>query len=246
MAVVWGRHAVLEALRAGRPVARLLVAQGAHATGPLAEITRLAGERGIPVETVARERLDRLSPQHQGVAVEVEDFAYADPDAMLALAGERGEKPFLLLLDMVQDPQNFGSLLRTAEAVGVHGVIIPRHRAVAVTPAVIKASAGAVQYLLVGRVTNLGRTIEDLKRRGLWVIGLEANTPQAYDEVDYDLPLALVLGSEAHGASRLVREKCDLLVHLPMRGHVSSLNVAVAGSIALFHAWRTRREGGLP
>jgi len=240
---LYGRHAILEALRAQRPIAEIFVAMGVHTRGALNELIALAKESNVPVRGIAREEMDRKARNHQGVMARIADFAYAEIEDLLAVAHERGEPAFLLMLDSVQDPQNFGSLLRTAEAVGVHGVIIPEHRAVGVTAGVVKASAGAVNHLKIARVTNLSRTIEQLKRSSVWVIGVE-NVPEAreYLRVDYKTPIAIVLGSEGAGLSRLVREKCDLLVRLPMWGKVGSLNVAIAGSIVLYAA-RMQREG---
>jgi 23S rRNA (guanosine2251-2'-O)-methyltransferase len=232
---LYGRHAILEALRAGRTIEEILIAMGVHSRGALDELLALAKAKNIPVRGVARVELDRISREHQGVVARIAEYAYADLDDLLRVAQERGEPAFLLLLDSVQDPQNFGTLLRTAEAVGVHGVIIAERRAVGVTPAVVKASAGAVNHLDIARVTNLARTIETLKRANVWIVGVE-NVPEArnFDQLDYKMPLALVLGSEAEGISRLVREKCDFLVRLPMWGKVESLNVAIAGSIVLY------------
>jgi 23S rRNA (guanosine2251-2'-O)-methyltransferase len=236
--LIYGRNAVLEALRGGRQVEKILLAAGAH--GAATHVERLAKEHAVPLETVERRELDRLAAgaNHQGVVALVAAFAYVALDDLLAQARQRGE-PLLLLLDSVQDPQNLGTLLRTAEAVGAHGVVIPQHRAVGVTAAVVKASAGAIEHLPVAQVTNLTQTIEQLKAAGVWVVGVE-NTPQAqpYDQADLNRPLALVVGSEGRGLSRLVRQHCDFLVRLPMRGHVGSLNVAVAGSIVLYEAWR--------
>ncbi len=234
---LYGRHAVLEALRAHRGIDEILIARGVHPRGVLSELRTFAQQAGVRVREVPRGELDRMTRHHQGVLARVRSFGYVGIDDMLAAARARGEPAFLLMLDSVQDPQNLGTLLRTAEAVGVHGVIIAEHRAVGVTPAVVKASAGAVEHLPIAQVTNLSRTLEALKRANIWVIGLE-NKPQAQDlrETDFKLPLVLVLGSEGAGLGRLVREKCDFLVRLPMWGHVDSLNVAVAGSIVLYTA----------
>lgn len=238
--ILYGRNAVLEALRAGKPIDRIILAKGARAKGALAEIIALARSRGVPIQRVERRDLDRIADRHQGVVAEAGVYEYASVDEILTAAKEREEKPFLLILDCLQDVQNFGSLLRTAEAVGVHGVIIPKRRAVGVTSAVRKASAGAVEHLRIARVTNLARTIAALKERGLWVIGLDMAGERSYDEADLDMPLAVVVGGEGQGISRLVREHCDFLVRLPMRGQVGSLNAAVAGSIVLYEAWRRR------
>jgi 23S rRNA (guanosine2251-2'-O)-methyltransferase len=176
--------------------------------------------------------------------VETEPYPYVDLGHIISFAVDQNEPLLLLVLDLLQDPQNVGSLLRTAEAVGVHGVIIPRRRAVAITPAVVSASAGAVEYLLVAQVTNLARTLDELKRHDVWVAGLEADAGAALcDQADLRGPLALVVGSEGSGLRRLVREKCDFLVRLPMYGRVASLNAAVAGSVALYEVERQRRSG---
>jgi 23S rRNA (guanosine2251-2'-O)-methyltransferase len=220
---------------------KILVARGAH--GALSELIALARQNGVLIHDVPREKLDALAQNHQGVIALVAQFQYADVEQLLAVAQTRGEPAFLLLLDSVQDPQNFGTLLRTAEAVGVHGVIIAERRAVGVTPAVTKASAGAVNHLKIARVTNLARTIDELKRAGVWVVGVE-NEARAQDfaRADYRSATALVLGSEGEGMHRLVREKCDFLVRVPMWGKVESLNVAVAGSIVLYAARLQRME----
>jgi 23S rRNA (guanosine2251-2'-O)-methyltransferase len=232
---LYGRRAILEALRAGRMIEEILVAKGARSRGALNELLALAETKGVPVRGAARAELDRIAREHQGVVARAAEYAYVEIEDLLAVARERGEPAFLLLLDSVQDPQNFGTLLRTAEAVGAHGVVIAERRAVGVTPAVVKASAGAINHLKIARVTNLPRTIESLKRANVWIVGIE-NVPEAqeFSKLDYTMPLALVLGSEGEGLSRLVREKCDFLARLPMWGKVSSLNVAVAGSIVLY------------
>jgi 23S rRNA (guanosine2251-2'-O)-methyltransferase len=242
MQIIWGRNPVYEALRAGRGVSRILLAEGVKPAGVLAEIIDVARSRGIAVERVERYRLDSVArtPKHQGIVAEVAEFHYVSLPDILSKANERGEYPLILILDSLQDPQNFGSLLRTAEAVGAHGVVIPKRRAVGVTPAVVKASAGAVEHLLVAQVTNVPRAIDEVKEAGIWVAGIDVDGRQAFDEVDWNVPVALVVGAEGKGIGRLVKEKCDFVVRIPMRGHVSSLNAAVAGSIVLYYAWRSR------
>lgn len=239
---LYGRHAVLEALRAERTIEHILIARGAPPRGALGAVIARARNAGVPVREVPRAELDRLARNHQGIVARMGEYVYIEVEDVLAVAHERGEPAFLLMLDAVQDPQNFGTLLRTAEAVGVHGVIIAERRAVGVTAGVVKASAGAVNHLRIARVTNLARTIDDLKRANVWIVGVE-NIPEAKDfsQVDFTLPLALVLGSEGAGLGRLVREQCDFLIRLPMWGKVSSLNVAVAGSIVLYAA-KNQRE----
>jgi len=245
METLYGRNAVLEALLAARRRFRhVIVAQGIRRSDVVVDIQRLAEERGIPIQQVERQRLDRLgNVNHQGVAADVDAYPYAELDAMLERARNRDELPLLLLLDCLQDPQNLGTLLRTAEAVGVHGALIPDRRAAQITPAVSNASAGAVEHLLVGQVTNLVRAMEELQSQGVWIVGLEQG-PQAgdYRATDLNMPLALVVGSEGQGLRRLVRERCDLLIELPMRGSINSLNASVAGSIALYEAWQQRRN----
>jgi 23S rRNA (guanosine2251-2'-O)-methyltransferase len=242
MEALYGRNSVQEALRAGRRgVRRLLVAHGTHGLDALVAQARADA---IRVEFVERSRLDqRLGPNshHQGVVAEVEPFSYTDLDDVLASANARSEPPLLLALDSLQDPQNFGSLLRTALAVGVHGVIVPEHRAVGVTPAVSNASAGAVEHLHVARVTNLVRTLNALKRRDVWVYGLAVGAARPYWAAELNGSLALVVGSDGSGLGRLVSEACDALVTIPMApGSIQSLNASVAGSLVLYEAYRQR------
>jgi len=217
----------------------VLIADGAHG---LDNVIAEARRRQIPYEIFDRRELDRRGgDHHQGVIAEAESFTYAHPDDLLEAAAERGEPPLLLALDSLQDPQNFGTLLRTAQAVGAHGVLLPEHRAVGVTPAVSNASAGAVEHLRVARVTNLARALGQLKDRGVWVYGLSVDADNSYWDVDLSGPLALVVGSEGSGLGRLVREACDVLVRIPMAGGaVQSLNASVAGSLVLYEALRRR------
>lgn len=232
---LYGRNSVREALRAGRrDVQRVLVAAGAHDLGSLVADAR---RRRVPVETVDRHRLDSLAgTHHQGIVAEADSFPYSSIAEFLS-----GEAPFLLVLDSLQDPQNFGALLRTAQAIGVDGVLIAEHRAVAVTPAVSNASAGAVEHLSVARVTNLARSLQELKAHGVWVYGLAVDADQPFWAADLRGPLALVVGSEGAGLGRLVRETCDVLLRIPMAaGSVQSLNAAVAGSLVLYEAYRQR------
>ncbi len=241
--IIYGRNTVYETLQAGRRrCEKVLIAGGTHEGGATGRILAAAKERSIPVQRVARQQLDQLGAvNHQGVAAQVSPYPYVGMGDVLSLGQQRGEQPLLLLLDCLQDPQNLGTLLRTAEAVAVHGVILPRRRTVQVTPAVSNASAGAVEHLLIVQVTNLVRAMADLKQEGIWVVGLEQD-PRArdYRQVDLNMPLALVVGSEGSGLRRLVRERCDLLIQLPMGGSINSLNASVAGSIALYQAWQQR------
>jgi 23S rRNA (guanosine2251-2'-O)-methyltransferase len=241
---VYGRNAIRETLRAGRrQVHKLWIAEGVEDSGPVAEILDAARQRQVPWQHTERHQLDKVSgtQHHQGIVAEASGYPYATLDAILDRVQTSGEPALLLLLDCLQDPQNFGALLRTAEVVGVHGVVLPSRRSVGVTPAVVNASAGAVEHLLVAQVTNLARSMESLKAKDVWIAGLE-NHPQAHllYEADLAMPLALVVGSEGQGLRRLVRQRCDFLLRLPMRGHIASLNASVAGSVALYEVWRRR------
>lgn len=238
---IWGRYPVLEALRSRRRVHRVLVAQGPKDPA-LKAVMDQARRVGVPVETSSRRHLDDLShfANHQGVLAVTAPRTYADVDEILARAKTLQEEPLVLALDAIQDVQNLGSLIRTAEIVGAHGVILPEHRAAGLTPAVDKTSAGAVEFLPVAQVTNMSRALDDLKKRGLWCIGLDGEAETTFDNANLTGPIALVVGSEGKGITRLVREHCDLLIRIPMRGHIGSLNAAVAGSIALYEIWRQR------
>ncbi len=239
-----GRNPVYEVLRAARrQVYRLQIAQGVQEKGRLSEIASLCQRGKIPIERPQRNQLDARFPNNQGVALEVSGYPYSDLVDMLALAEKRKEPPLLLILDTLQDPQNLGTLLRTAEIVGVHGVLLPLRHTATVTPAVVHASSGASEHLLITQL-NLAQAIETLKREDVWVVGLEGDPAEAVpSDVRLDGPLALVVGSEGEGMRSLVRKSCDVLLRLPMRGHVESLNAAVAGSVALYLAWQARRWG---
>ena len=242
---IWGRNPVLETLHSPRQVKRILLAEGQREASALAAILKEAERQHIPIETVPRGRLDQLShgAVHQGCLAMVEVRKYSTIEHILANAQHKNEAPFLLILDAIQDVNNLGSLLRTAEAVGVHGVILPEHRAAEVTGTVIKTSAGAAEHLLIAQETNLTRSIELLKKQNIWVVGLVGEANTVYHQADLTGALALVVGNESKGISRLVREHCDLLIKLPMCGHINSLNAAVAGSIALYEALRQRETG---
>ncbi len=239
--ILYGRNAVCESLRAGRRQAyRLLLAEGVRRMGIVGQIVSLAEQGGVVVQSTERRNLDQLGDvNHQGVVLEASEYPYSSLDDILALARSRGEPPLLLLLDLLKDPQNVGGLARTVEAVGAHGMVIQRRRAVGITPAVVCASAGAVEHLLVAQVTNLVRAIESLKARDVWVAGLAATgDAQLYHQADLTGSLALVVGSEGEGLRRLVRERCDFLLRMPMLGRVTSLNASVAGAVALYEALR--------
>ncbi|HZU02789.1 MAG TPA: 23S rRNA (guanosine(2251)-2'-O)-methyltransferase RlmB [Ktedonobacteraceae bacterium] len=241
---VWGRNPVLETLRSARQVKRILLAEGHREAPALASILKEAERRHVPVEVVPRPRLDQIShgAVHQGCIALVEERKYVAVDAILAYAASKNEAPFLLILDAIQDVNNLGSLIRTAEAAGIHGVVLPEHRAAEVNATVVKTSAGATEHLLIAQVTNLTQSIEQLKKQNIWVVGLAGEAKMLYHQADLTGPLALVVGNEGKGISRLVREHCDLLIKLPMHGHINSLNAAVAGSIAIYEALRQRER----
>lgn len=242
---IFGRNAVYEVLRADRRrVAAIEVAQGAEARGALKRLLDLAARRRVPVRRVPRHDLDRQSDAHQGVGASVEAYPYVAASEILEHASRSGEAPFVLVLDLIQNPQNLGTLLRTAEAVGIHGVLLAEHRAVGITPAVVSSSAGACEHLRVAR-GNLAQAMRALSQAGIWLVGLEAGPEsRPLESVDLRGPLGLVVGSEGQGLRRLVRASCDVLAGLPMRGRVDSLNAAVAGSLALYAAWAARGYAG--
>ena len=244
MDILYGRNPVLESLRAGRRKPhRLVLAEGTQEQGVVREIVHLARSAQLEVERISKPVLGRRvgHHHHQGILLESSPYPYVEMAAILDAAQAAGEPPFLLILDLLQDPQNVGALLRTAEAVGVHGVILQERRAVGITPSVVNASSGAVEHLFIAQEINLVRAMRELKAAGIWLYGLEGRPDSIpYQQVDLGGSAALVVGSEGSGLRRLVRETCDLLVRLPMRGRIESLNAAVAGSVALYAIWQAR------
>lgn len=243
-----GRNPVREALRAGRPIIRILVADGVRTHGPVDEIVDAARAAGVRVERVPRTMLDRMATGrvHQGVIAEAEPYRFRSWEEAADAAVARGERPLLLALDGITDPQNLGSLLRSAEAAGAHAAIVPTRRSAAITSVVEKASAGALEHLPVDRVSNLERSLERCKNKGIWVVGLDGDATVDIWGCDLLLePLVLVVGAEGKGLSRLVSERADMLVQIPMGGRIGSLNAAVAGAVALFET-RRRRLGTAP
>ncbi len=240
---IYSRNAVYETLRAKRrQVFRLEIAQGVQEKGRILEILQMARDRKIPVVSAPRTGMDKIHPAHQGVILEASGYPYHNLSDILDLAAKRGEPPFVLLLDTLNDPQNFGTLLRTAEAVGVHGVILPLARTVEVTPAVVNASSGASEHLLIAQA-NLAQAMDELKEQNVWFAGLDEG-PGSRDpsEVRLDGGMGIVVGSEGEGIRPLVKSKCDFLVRLPMQGQVESLNASVAGSVALYLAYLARQK----
>lgn len=235
-----GRNAVLEAFRAGKTIDKLYVLKGCQ-DGPVNSILREARKQDTVVSFVTKERLDQMSEtgKHQGVIASAAAYEYADVEDILRLAEERGEAPFLILLDNIEDPHNLGAIIRTANLAGAHGVIIPKRRAAGLTATVAKASAGALNYTPVAKVTNLGKTMEELKERGIWFVCADMRGTVMYD-VDLKGPIGLVIGSEGEGVGRLIREKCDLTASIPMKGDIDSLNASVAAGVLAYEAVRQR------
>ena len=235
-----GRNPIREAIKSGRDIEKLLVAKG-DLSGTAKEIIAMAKERHIPVQMVERSRLDEITPHHQGMLAYASAYRYYDVEDMLAEAKEKGEEPFLVVLDGVTDPMNLGAIIRTAACVGAHGVIVPERRAVGLTPSAVKASAGAIETVKVARVTNLTRTLEMLKKKGVWLYAADM-VGDDYRKVNFAGPMALIVGAEGEGVSRLVLEASDYRVSLPMKGGVGSLNASVAAGI-LMYAALNGREG---
>ena len=242
MQLIFGVHAVEEALAArGRGFEYVAVAAG-RGDARLQKIAQLCRSAGVPLRTLPRDQLTRLAQtaSHQGVVAVTAEKKYGDIDDLLA--AHSGQHRFLVVLDGVEDPHNLGAIIRTAEGAGADGIVIPERRAVGVTGTVVKASAGASEYLPIAKVTNIGRAIEDLKSRNIWTVGLDERGARRYDQVDYRMDCALVLGAEGHGLHEQVRKKCDFLVNIPMAGKVPSLNVSVAAGIVMYEVARQRRS----
>lgn len=239
-----GRHPVLEALHAGRPLRRLFIAKPAASSHAMRDLIGAARGRGVPVQEVDPAVFARLAKTRtpQGIIAIAAAHAVVELDDVLARSRARGEAPFLLLLDGIEDPGNLGAIIRSAEAAGAHGVVIPRHRAAGLTPVVVAASAGAIEHMPVAQVPNLTAAIERLKAAGVWVMGADAAAKDEVFDVALEPPLALVIGGEGRGLSRLVRERCDRLIRIPMYGATSSLNASVAAGIVLFEARRQMRK----
>lgn len=243
--VVVGRNAVTEALKSGRAVNRLLVAEG-DGQGSIREIVRLARESGAVVETVARSKIEAVARgfRHQGVLAYTSPVDYMPLDELLEAARAKSDAPFLILLDELEDPHNLGAILRTADAVGVDGVLIPRRRSCPLSATVAKTSAGAVEYVPVARIGNIAQTIKALKDEGFWIIGADMDGTADYFDADLTGATVLVVGSEGRGISRIVRDNCDILVRIPMLGKINSLNVSVAGAVLMYESLRQRQQKG--
>ncbi len=235
-----GKNPVIEALKSDRDVNKILIAEGSQ-KGQMQQVIGLAKEKNVLVQFVPKKKIDGLvEGNHQGVIAQVAAYQYAELDDLFSIAEQRNEAPFFILLDEIEDPHNLGSIIRTADAVGAHGIIIPKRRAVGLTATVAKASTGAIEYIPVVRVTNMARTIDELKERGVWIAGTDASGKEDFRTFDGTLPLGLVIGSEGKGIGRLVRDKCDFLIRLPMKGQVTSLNASVAAALLMYEVFRKR------
>lgn len=239
--IIAGRNPVREALRAGRPINKVVMAKGIS-SGPVSEIVKLARESNIPIQTVERAHLDKIDTgaPHQGIIAYAAPKQYVEVEDILDVAKAKGQDPFIVMLDEINDPHNLGAIMRTVDAAGAHGVIIPQRRSVALTSTVAKASAGAVEYVPVARVTNLDQTIRQLKDMGLWVVGADMDGQEVHWESKLTGPLLLVIGGEGKGLGRLIKERCDMLVRLPMAGRVGSLNASVAAALLVYEVVRQR------
>lgn len=239
-----GRNPVLEALRSEREVNKIWIAEGSQ-KGSMQPLIGLAKEKKVFIQIVPKKKIDQMTDGiHQGVVAQVAAYEYAELDDLFASAEEKNEAPFFMILDEIEDPHNLGSIMRTADAVGAHGIIIPKRRAVGLTATVAKASTGAIEYIPVARVTNLSRAVEELKQRGVWIVGTDAKGTDDYRNMDGKMPIGLVIGSEGKGMSRLLKEKCDFLIRLPMIGKVTSLNASVAASLLMYEVYRKRNPLG--
>ncbi len=243
MAIIEGRNPIIEALKNNRPIEKIMVNK-ASKEGSIKKILAMAKENKVIIQEVDRHKLDDMSESHahQGVIAITSDYRYYDLDEILEIPKEKGEDPFFIILDGITDPHNLGSIIRTADAVGAHAVIIPKRRSVQITPIVAKASAGAVEYLPVCKVTNIVNTIKTLKENGLWIAAVDMDGQTFYQQ-NLGGPLGLVVGSEGEGISRLVKQNCDFTVSMPMSGNVTSLNASVAGGILLYEVYRQRNAG---
>ena len=239
--ILTGRNPIREALKNNRSIEKLMVQKG-ELSGSAIEIVQTAKDRKIMIQVVEKSRLDEIAPRHQGLIAFASAYQYSTIEDMLQLAAVRHEPPFLILLDGITDPHNLGAIIRSAECSGAHGVIVPQHRNVGLTPAAVKASAGAIEYIPVAKVNNINRTIEELKKKNIWVYAVTMNGKD-YEEINFDGGTALVIGAEGAGISKLTEEKCDLAVSLPMKGHLDSLNASVAAGVIMYRIMSSRKKG---
>lgn len=240
--IIEGKNPIIELLKAGHSINKILLASSIKQGDAVTEILRLSRAKGIPVERVARHIIDKqsITSANQGVIAYAAVKEYVSLDDLLAISAEKNEPPLYVLLDGIEDPQNLGSILRTAYASGIHGVIIRERRAAGLTATVAKASAGAIWYMPVASVSSIAQAIESLKRNNLWVIGIDQNGKVEYSQMDFKSPTAIVIGSEGKGLSELVRKRCDFMAHIPMRGEITSLNASVAAALVMYEAFKQR------
>ncbi|MBA5851785.1 23S rRNA (guanosine(2251)-2'-O)-methyltransferase RlmB [Clostridium sp. cel8] len=239
--IVEGRNAVIEALKSGKTVEEILVSNG-NITGSINKILALAKNKNIIVKRVDKKKLNQISytGAHQGVIAKVSPYKYYELEDILNYASKKGEEPYIVILDQIEDPHNFGSIIRTAEVCGVHGIVIPKRRNVGVTPTVYKSSAGAVEHIRICKVNNLNATVDKLKKLGIWIYGADMDGKNYCFDINFNGGVALVIGSEGKGISRLIKEKCDVLTKIPMRGNITSLNASVAGGIIMYEILRQK------
>lgn len=241
--LIEGRNAVIEALKSNRTIEYVMVAKG-NMTGSINKVVGIAKEKGIIIKEVDRKKLDSMSitGAHQGVMAIVTPYKYSEVEDILKYAEDKGEEPFILILDEIEDPHNLGSIMRTAETCGVHGIIIPKRRNVGVTPTVYKTSAGAAEYMKVAKVANINRAIDSIKEKGIWVYGADMDGESYCFQTNFKGAVALVIGSEGRGISKLTKEKCDVLVKIPMAGNITSLNASVAAGIMMYEVLKQKME----
>jgi 23S rRNA (guanosine2251-2'-O)-methyltransferase len=240
--IIFGRNPVIEAIKSGKEIEKIYVSKTAG--GNISKIINFAKEAGIVVSTTDNDTLSKLAGgrNHQGVVALSAVYQYFEVENLLEYAEQKKEKPFLLILDEITDPHNLGAIIRSAEAFGVHGIIIPKRRAVGVNATVVKTSAGAVEYMRIAKVSNINNTIRDLKERGVWIVGTDVNAEKSFEELNYDFPVAFVIGNEGKGVSKLVLQNCDFIVKIPMKGKVNSLNASVAASILIYQVLLKRKD----
>jgi len=241
--LIVGRQPVLEALKSRQPIERILILHGTAGSN-IDQAKQLARKLAIPVKETDKERFAELAGDTltQGIIAIIDSYHYMEIEEILALSQQKNEPPFLLVLDEIEDPHNLGALIRSAECAGVHGVVIPLHNAASVNSTVMKTSAGATAHLPIARVTNIAQTLDDLKKAGIWIVGTEMESDKLYYEHDYTGALAIVVGNEGKGMRRLVKEKCDFLVKIPMHGQIESLNASIAGALVMFEAAKGRKK----
>jgi 23S rRNA (guanosine2251-2'-O)-methyltransferase len=241
--LIIGRQPVLEALKAHQLIEKIIILQGTSGS-QISRIKQLAKTLNIPIQELENRQFSEITPDanSQGIIAFIDSYHYVDIEDIISIAQKRSESPFILILDEIEDPHNLGALIRTAECAGVHGIIIPMHHTASVNATVTKTSAGATAHIAIARVTNIVQIMNELKKKGIWIVGTEISGDKSYIDQDYSGPLAIVIGNEGRGIRRLVKEKCDFLVRIPMRGKIESLNASVAGALVIFEALKDRNK----